>query len=692
MLDSQLLSDLTLIVSSWFLLSLWQVIGFAFVYRLFKDKLNDAGWALGRLTSWLVIAIVIWFGAHLNWAINTRQSVFVIFFLLTAVAVAFYQRHWLEIKQWFGKKWRLVLSQELIFFIFFFFLTIVRGFNPQIEGLEKFMDAGLMMTYLKSPTLPAPDMWLAGETINYYTFGHFLGAIATHYLGISLDLSYNLLLGFLMGLIGSQVFSLVANLMAAVSDKKREVSSSAVIKAGFVGSLLVLLGGNGQAAWYWLKNLSFEGYWYPDATRFIERTIHEFPAYSFIVSDLHAHVWDLPLVLGLLTLIFVWLQALMKNGIHANITLVELLKKKYFHWAGLIGFLLGLMMSTSAWDVLIYGLLLIILGVALLVRDIKYLMPLVFSALLVGVMAAIGAAPWFLHFTSISEGFKIANEHSPLWQLAVLWLPHIVISLLALLAARSWLMKNGSSGKRPASVMIIAMVLLSGILIVLPELVYMQDIYPNHPRANTMFKLTFQAITLMNVVIAWLIGTINFLSWQSWKKVAGKVLIAVFLITVLIYPYFGYRDFYHKLDHYRGLNGLNWLQQQHPDDYKLVLWLRKHAVGQPVILEAVGESYTTYARVSTFTGFPTVLGWRVHEWLWRGGFEIPGQRTEEVKKIYTNPNNPQAKQLLLQYRVKYIIVGDKEREAYQNLDEPGLKDLGRIMYQVGDNYILEVQL
>ena len=40
--------------------------------------------------------------------------------------------------------------------------------------------------------------------------------------------------------------------------------------------------------------------------------------------------------------------------------------------------------------------------------------------------------------------------------------------------------------------------------------------------------------------------------------------------------------------------------------------------GQPVVLEANGDSYSDYERVSAMTGLPTVLGWYVHEWLWRG--------------------------------------------------------------------------
>ena len=49
-----------------------------------------------------------------------------------------------------------------------------------------------------------------------------------------------------------------------------------------------------------------------------------------------------------------------------------------------------------------------------------------------------------------------------------------------------------------------------------------------------------------------------------------------------------------------------------------IRWLDETIEGQPVVLEANGDSYSDYERVSAMTGLPTVLGWYVHEWLWRG--------------------------------------------------------------------------
>ena len=55
--------------------------------------------------------------------------------------------------------------------------------------------------------------------------------------------------------------------------------------------------------WNLQPKFNFSNYWYPNATRFIPFTIHEFPLYSFVVSDLHGHVLNIPIVLLIIALL-----------------------------------------------------------------------------------------------------------------------------------------------------------------------------------------------------------------------------------------------------------------------------------------------------------------------------------------------------------------------------------------------------
>ncbi len=51
----------------------------------------------------------------------------------------------------------------------------------------------------------------------------------------------------------------------------------------------------------------------------------------------------------------------------------------------------------------------------------------------------------------------------------------------------------------------ILLILLSLLLIIIPEFIYVKDIYPEHYRANTMFKLVFQAFMMLSLVSSYTI-------------------------------------------------------------------------------------------------------------------------------------------------------------------------------------------
>jgi uncharacterized membrane protein len=113
-------------------------------------------------------------------------------------------------------------------------------------------------------------------------------------------------------------------------------------------------------------------------------------------------------------------------------------------------------------------------------------------------------------------------------------------------------------------------------------------------------------------------------------------------------------------------------------DAAAIAWLNAHIAGDPVIVEAAKyDEYTHLARVSAFTGLPTLMGWGGHELQWRinwlaepGRGDVLGGRLDAVTQIYTNPDETTVKQLLRQYSVRLIYVGAAERQTYPsaNLD------------------------
>ena len=97
--------------------------------------------------------------------------------------------------------------------------------------------------------------------------------------------------------------------------------------------------------------------------------------------------------------------------------------------------------------------------------------------------------------------------------------------------------------------------------------------------------------------------------------------------------------------------------------------------------------------MSAATGLPTVIGWRVHEWLWRSKVADVDFKAEDVRRIYTSTDEDQVKRLLTNYDVSYIFIGSTEREKYgDSLNEALLQSLGTVVFQdeTYDTYIIKV--
>ena len=232
-------------------------------------------------------------------------------------------------------------------------------------------------------------------------------------------------------------------------------------------------------------------------------------------------------------------------------------------------------------------------------------------------------------------------------------------------------------------------------LIVIPEIVYVRDIYEKeYARSNTMFKLTYQAFTMFGILLGYALIRL----WMEKKHVIRKVLTSAvfacfvgccFYTTTAVHAWFG--QVWDPLQ-YQGLDATAYLETTFPEDAAAIHWLNDNVTGDPVVLEANGDSYSDYERVSAMTGLPTVLGWYVHEWLWRGDTGALNERAQEVETIYTSTNQEEVKALLEKYQVEYIFVGAREREKYESLNESMLQSLGNVVFsdEQSQTYVLQV--
>lgn len=143
---------------------------------------------------------------------------------------------------------------------------------------------------------------------------------------------------------------------------------------------------------------------------------------------------------------------------------------------------------------------------------------------------------------------------------------------------------------------------------------------------------------------------------------------------------------------------MSWFETQYPDAWAGISWLNSQNAKcqmindkcKNVIVEADGDSYTDYDSVSAFTGLPTVVGWAVHEWLWRGSYNVVAPRRQEVEEIYESTDLTLTRQLLAKYHVTYVIVGTFERQKFKALDEAKFNELGTLVFRHGDMAIYQI--
>ncbi len=163
--------------------------------------------------------------------------------------------------------------------------------------------------------------------------------------------------------------------------------------------------------------------------------------------------------------------------------------------------------------------------------------------------------------------------------------------------------------------------------------------------------------------------------------VSGKLIWMVgFLVLVLgalVYPVFAANGRTGDYQQQVGLDGAQYLANQPLDagDADAIRWINGHITGDPVIVEATGGEYTYYARISTFTGLPTILGWAGHEIQWRVNWlNVPAnaadfnRRLGDINTIYTSSDAGLVRQLLQHYQASYLYVGALEQRTYPNVD------------------------
>ena len=347
-------------------------------------RLRDRGYGLARVLALLLLAYLTWLAASLRVLPNTRGTILRMVGLLALMGggVGWFRRE--ELRRFVRDHRRLLLLTEGVFALLYLVWIGVRLLHPDlwhpVVGGEKPMDFAYLNAVMKSTWFPPYNPWFSGSYINYYYFGFVIVGTLIKLMGTVPAIGYNLAVPLLAALTGVGAFSVGYNLFGGHRRSARLSGVMALVFTVGLGNLgvvrliraaLITLGGEPfpstipvfadtvamvRGLWQVIARgaalpLRPES-WYWDPTRIIPiwpgevGPITEFPAFTFLYGDLHAHMIAFPLAALALAVTVHWARSLRPR------------------WPSLLigGLVIGALRPTNTWDYPTY----LLLGVAAL--------------------------------------------------------------------------------------------------------------------------------------------------------------------------------------------------------------------------------------------------------------------------------------------------------------------------------------
>jgi YYY domain-containing protein len=269
-------------------------------------RFPDGGWGLSKAVGWLLFAYPIWLLASLRLGQFTLPYLLIVLGIgaaLAALAIFRWRDHY---RATLRAARPMIILSELVFLAAGGFFLSLRVRDPDLwhsfYGGEKPMELAHLNAILRSANFPPYDPWFADGTINYYYYGQYLVATLVKLTGIPVEIAFNLGLALVGGLIGATAFS-VAGALAALALRRR-ARRGTIAAFSVLGTILFVGIGNLDGIARVLGRLRdgggppfvFDNFVW-GGSRTIDGAITEFPYFSLLYADLHAHVIALPLTL-----------------------------------------------------------------------------------------------------------------------------------------------------------------------------------------------------------------------------------------------------------------------------------------------------------------------------------------------------------------------------------------------------------
>lgn len=615
--------------------------------RLAFNHLPDKGYPMVRMAGMLLLAWLVWLAGSFGVAFSRLTITLVALGLLVLNAFLFYLQRKSLLPE-LRARWRYYLVIEGLALGFFLLFLFIRLGNPDLwhpaKGGEKPMDFSYLNAVIKSTTFPPYDPWFTGGYLNYYYYGFVLVGVLIKWLGIVPSIAYNIFLPTIFSLVALGAFSFGWNVISGIHPagahsppgecKHPRWIELFPLLAGLAAAMGVLVLGNlgtVKMIWVGLTRIGLSGVespgffdntlatlkgfwmflvgtpmpygageWYWNPSRAIPgEPITEFPFFTFLYADPHAHLFALPITLFALTWGLSIIMGKWRWG-DENGRLPGL----YFAASILVGSVaLGALRPTNTWDMPTF---LALAGLAVFYTAFRYsriperILPAVprwvMHVLVAGLATGLLALCTFSFYQPFADWFGQAytafdywkGDHTPLGSYLTHWgLFLFVITSWMVWETREWLANTPVSALNKLravrqyiiAILVLTVLLVAGLLVigvsiawlVLPMMLWslLLILRPGQPdvkravlfmvgtgltltlavelvalrgdigRMNTVFKFYLQVWTLFAVSAAaglmWLFPAVR-KEWLSHWRIAWQTAFIILLVGTVLFP------------------------------------------------------------------------------------------------------------------------------------------------------------
>ena len=465
--------------------------------------------------------------------------------------------------------------------------------------------------------------------------------------------------------------------------------------------------------WWWFKSSRIINFFGESCgERGIDYTINEFPFFSYLLGDLHPHMMGGPFLIMFCTLC---LGAAYK-GAPSN------LNKPTLSLILLIAIAVATVTFVNMWSI---PVIIVILVFIYLLRWVSGFERSILNAMFVPLssflLAALFLSPFLYQFRSSITGLQPSIVQTSLVHFLIAWGP-LLIFVVPYILSQFWttpisirwkrslfiasavsfspwvirgFLSDGINTDGPGFVgvaipitglifistttalskiqisgltrqsLVLLLINLGLLLILIPELFFVGDIYGN--RMNTVFKFYYQAWIFLAastgiVVHFWASKYYIGKNKNRWGlRIWGILTVIIFLVGIYYVP----AAIATKMSesNFKSFDGLVFIDVRGGNTRDAIRYVRSTVSKTDGILEAVGE-WGDAGIISMNSGVPNIINWPGHQKQWRPNDLTIEQRVADVKTIYETIDIDLARKLLDKYQVKYVVVGPKESQIY----------------------------